>query len=172
MIIKVLFIIDVQILVLLFSWTWFIITLTLHLCYTLAHCKRIKMYLRRFSERLKQLRLQNGQYQKELAIHLHISVGAISSCENGIHQPNLNTIVRIADFYGVTADYLLGHTDCPCSVDDINQVIAGKFFIGRLMQLLTVLPEAEKKFLAHILYVLIQTAAVYSLVIRNGCGHT
>ncbi len=107
-----------------------------------------------FSERLRQLRLQNDRYLKELAIHLHVSVGAVSSCENGIHQPNLNTVARIADFYGVTADYLLGRTDCRCPVDDINQIIANGYSLGRLMQLLTILPEAEKKFLVYMPHLL------------------
>jgi len=107
-----------------------------------------------FSERLKQLRIQNNRYQKELAIHLRVSVGTVSSYENGIHRPDLNTIARIADFYGVTADYLLGRTDCPCPIDHINRGITGKYSIGRLMRLLTVLPETEKKFLVHMLSML------------------
>ena len=101
------------------------------------------------SKRLKHLRLQNGKYQKELAYHLKVTVGTVSNYENGIHQPDLNTIAHIANFYGVTVDYLLRPTDCPCPIDDINQVFTERYSMGRLMQLLTILPEVEKKFLVH-----------------------
>lgn len=65
----------------------------------------------RFSQRLSQLRVLSGMYLKEIASYLHVSVGTMSNYENGIHQPNLETLCRLADFYGVTTDYLLGRDD-------------------------------------------------------------
>lgn len=62
------------------------------------------------SQILTQLRAERGIYQKELAIALNVSIGTISNYESGIHAPDLDTLCRLADFYGVTTDYLLGRT--------------------------------------------------------------
>lgn len=102
------------------------------------------------SKRLKQLRQQNRQYQKELALYLDVSVTAVSSYESNVHDPDLKAIARIADFYGVTVDYLLGRTNCPCPIDDLNQMIASKYPLRQFMQLLTVLTEQEKSLLVHV----------------------
>lgn len=60
--------------------------------------------------RLLLLRREKGLYQKDLAEYLHLSVSAISNYENGTNDPDLQTLCRIADYYGVTTDYLLGRT--------------------------------------------------------------
>lgn len=67
----------------------------------------------KFAERLEELRTANGIYQKELAIYLNVSIGTISNYENGIHQPDLNALCQLADYFGVTTDYLLGRTSIP-----------------------------------------------------------
>lgn len=102
-----------------------------------------------FSTRLKHLRLKNAQYQRDLAAYLDVSVGTISNYENGAHQPDLTTIIRIAGFYHVTVDYLLGRTDQPWPIEEINQEIADNYSVGQLMMLLNVLPEEEKEFLVQ-----------------------
>ncbi len=60
---------------------------------------------------LASLRREKGIYQKDLASYLHLSVTAISNYENGTNEPTLATICRMADYFGVTTDYLLGRTD-------------------------------------------------------------
>lgn len=60
--------------------------------------------------RITQLRLDRGIYQKQLADYLQVSVATISNYENGRHIPDPNTLCKIADFFGVTTDYLLGRT--------------------------------------------------------------
>lgn len=102
------------------------------------------------SKRLKQLRHQNGQYQKELAVYLNVSITAVSSYESNVHDPDLKAIARIADFYGVTADHLLGRTNCPCPIDDLSQMITSEYPLRQFMQLLTVLTEQEKSLLVHV----------------------
>lgn len=59
---------------------------------------------------ITELRNEKGLYQKELAAHLKVSTGTISNYEKGHHAPDLETLCRIADFFGVTTDYLLGRT--------------------------------------------------------------
>ncbi|MCM1100377.1 MAG: helix-turn-helix domain-containing protein [Clostridium sp.] len=64
-----------------------------------------------FAKRLTKLRALSGMYLKEIACHLHISIGTMSNYENGIHQPSLEMLCRLADFYGVSTDYLLGRDE-------------------------------------------------------------
>lgn len=61
-------------------------------------------------ERIAYLRIEKGIYQKELAAYLNVSVATISNYEKGHHAPDLTTLGKIADFFGVTTDYLLGRT--------------------------------------------------------------
>lgn len=57
---------------------------------------------------LSELRLDNKLKQKDVAKFLNVSIATISHYETGVNVPDLETLVRIADFYGVSADYLLG----------------------------------------------------------------
>ncbi len=59
---------------------------------------------------LARLRQEKGIGQKELAAYLKVSIGTISNYENNVHSPDLATLRRLADYFGVTADYLLGRT--------------------------------------------------------------
>ena len=59
---------------------------------------------------LTELRKEKEIGQKELAVYLNVSVGTVSNYENDVHCPDLSTLCRLADFFGVTTDYLLGRT--------------------------------------------------------------
>ena len=66
-----------------------------------------------FKERLKELRKMNGITQKELAEHLGFTHVAVVKWENGQREPDFSTVVKIARFFNVSTDYLLGKTDEP-----------------------------------------------------------
>ena len=59
-------------------------------------------------DQLKKLRKQKGITQKELADYLHISKSSVGMWEHGQRDPDTAMLLKIADFYGVTVDYLLG----------------------------------------------------------------
>ena len=61
-----------------------------------------------FSERLKELRIERGLGQVELAAALNLSKGIISLWENGLREPKLSSLVLLARFFGVSIDYLAG----------------------------------------------------------------
>ncbi len=63
--------------------------------------------------RIRDLREDADLKQKDLAKYLHISQNTYSQYETGVHSPPLETIVKIANYYGVSVDYLLGLTDNP-----------------------------------------------------------
>lgn len=65
----------------------------------------------KFAERLKDLRSERNVGQIELAEKLQVSRGIISLWENGLREPTLSSLIRIATFFGVTLDYLAGLND-------------------------------------------------------------
>jgi len=64
-----------------------------------------------FSERLIQLRDGRNLSQKEVAQEFGVVVRAYQRYEYGEREPQLSTLIRIADFYGVSLDYLTGRSD-------------------------------------------------------------
>lgn len=89
-----------------------------------------------FGERLYRLRISKSVYQKELAVYLHVSIGTISNYENGVHQPDLKTLCKIADYFQVSADYLLGRTKFSAPVNTLNQVLVGHYTTGDIMNII------------------------------------
>ena len=61
-----------------------------------------------FGERLKNLRLQNNEYQKDLAEEIGVGVSMVSTWEKGINYPQVEKLIEIATYYNVSTDYLLG----------------------------------------------------------------
>lgn len=57
---------------------------------------------------LRGLRKQHGLTQEQLANALSCAKSTISQYENGINEPDLEMLTRIADFFGVSLDFLLG----------------------------------------------------------------
>lgn len=61
-----------------------------------------------FGEIFKSLRKNNGLTQQELGGHLGLSKAVVSKYENGMGYPTFDVLIRIAEYFGVTTDYLLG----------------------------------------------------------------
>ena len=66
---------------------------------------------RGFSQTMSELRRGRGLSQRAAAAALGISQALLSHYENGAREPGLAFVCRACDYYGVTADYLLGRTD-------------------------------------------------------------
>lgn len=64
-----------------------------------------------FGKRLKYLRSLRNKQQKEVAIDLDISKTGYSSYENDIRMPGVSMLIKIADYYNVSIDFLLGRDD-------------------------------------------------------------
>lgn len=60
-----------------------------------------------FGQKLKKLRINNKESQKELADALNTTHQSVSKWENDIHYPDLMILKKISEHYGVTIDYLL-----------------------------------------------------------------
>ena len=59
-------------------------------------------------KRLKNLRMERGLYQKHISDLLGIGISTISAYERNDKKPKQESLIKLADYYGVTVDYLLG----------------------------------------------------------------
>ena len=66
---------------------------------------------RGFSHTMAALRRSRGLSQRTAAADLHISQALLSHYENGAREPGLAFVCRACEYYGVSADYLLGRTE-------------------------------------------------------------
>ena len=66
-----------------------------------------------FAQDMSQLRRARGMSQREVAAGLGVSQALLSHYENGAREPTLDFVARICDYYGVSADYMLGLTGDP-----------------------------------------------------------
>jgi HTH-type transcriptional regulator xre len=71
-------------------------------------------------ERLKKLRQEKKYTQKDIATFLNISQPAYQQFESGKKKINLETMQKLANFFNVSTDYLLGKTDIPDPDSDID----------------------------------------------------
>lgn len=71
------------------------------------------------SERLKILRQEKNVLQKDIANYLNISASAYGFYEQGKRTPDANIIKKLADYFNVSVDYLIGKTNIKESADDI-----------------------------------------------------
>lgn len=65
-----------------------------------------------FGDRLRSLRQSKDLSQSEFAKQIRISKSAVNMYERGEREPNFETLEKIADYFNVDLDYLLGKTDC------------------------------------------------------------
>ncbi len=72
-------------------------------------------------ERLKELRKERGLYQKDIANYLEVDRTTYVKYETGASEPDTETLSKLADFFNVSLDYLVGRDD----VEEINLTSAG-----------------------------------------------
>ncbi len=63
--------------------------------------------------RLKKLREKRGITQLKLALDLGMNQNSISRYETCSHEADYETLIKLADYFSVSIDYLLGRTDNP-----------------------------------------------------------
>lgn len=62
-------------------------------------------------QRLRELRHNLNKKQKEIAQELNLSVQVYCNYENGLREPSFDTLTKLADYFDVSVDYLLGRTE-------------------------------------------------------------
>ncbi len=122
-------------------------------------CKYIIIYIYRigavamaqFNELLFELRQDRKMTQEDLAKVLFVTSGTISNYENGVHLPDIEKLISLADFFGVTTDYLLGRCASRLSPDVLNEIIIEDRTAGELLQEIQNFSPERKKALNVIL---------------------
>ena len=71
--------------------------------------------------RLKELRTKKNISQQRLAIELGISQQSVNKYENHSIEPDIFLLIKIADFFGVSVDYLIGHSDVPRQLEVVQR---------------------------------------------------
>ena len=73
--------------------------------------------------RINELLAINDVKQKELAAYLSISDNIVSYFVKGTRVPNTEQIIKIANFFNVSSDYLLGLTDVKTTDTDLKMIV-------------------------------------------------
>ena len=63
------------------------------------------------NENIRELRIQNGLNQVEFARRMNVTKQCVSNWENDNVQPSIEMLVRMADFFKVSTDRLLGRSE-------------------------------------------------------------
>lgn len=116
-----------------------------------------------FGEKLKMLREEKDLTQNDLAKHLNVSKANISRYELGSRQPNIDTIIIIAEFFNISLDWLLGRSIIKnfssvnneprnFKTDDLEllEYIKGTEYIYEMINDIKAAPESRVKILASI----------------------
>lgn len=91
-------------------------------------------------ELIAELRQDRGLTQKELGDILCVSSGTISNYENGVHLPDVDKVIALANYFHVTTDYLLGRTSSNLPVELLQQAITNEKTLGDVMASFAKLP--------------------------------
>jgi len=86
-----------------------------------------------FGDFLAKLRKEKGYYQKEVAAYLNVTVATISNYEKNVHAPDLDTLIKLADFYDVSTDYLLQRTRYKASIRTLNKRLSADYTISDII---------------------------------------
>jgi transcriptional regulator with XRE-family HTH domain len=70
-------------------------------------------------DRLKSLRAEKELSQRDLASLLELSPSTIAMYETGQREPDNETLIKIANFFQVSTDYLLGQSDIRSPIETI-----------------------------------------------------
>ncbi len=65
----------------------------------------------KFAERLQALRKEKGMTQREMAELMQMQLRSYQHYEGGDRRPDYEGLIALADYFGVSTDYLLGRSD-------------------------------------------------------------
>lgn len=101
--------------------------------------------------RIKELRESRKIKQKEMAEILQVPNNTYNQWENEKRQPDHDMLVRIAEYFGVTVDYLLGREEEPQKEKSPSNMDGLTNFQSTILQLLECVPEDRQDELASLI---------------------
>jgi transcriptional regulator with XRE-family HTH domain len=127
-----------------------------------ASCvNRRNFTLKVFAEKLKELRKNKKLSQKEVAAELGLSLSGYQNYEYQQRDPNIELLCKIADFFNVSTDYLLGRSGLlnPVQGRSIDVMVAeNEYMLSNMMYLHTKKREGEDSAATHHAYKLYMRA--------------
>lgn len=104
---------------------------------------------------LINLRELNFLTQTDIAKHLHLSSSTISHYEKGLTVPPTEVVYRLADFYKVTTDYILGRSASSANLNETYAIkLTNKMTIGDAVEIMAKMDDAEREHLAYFIKVI------------------
>lgn len=106
--------------------------------------------MKRFGDRLRELRIERGLNQEELANIFHTGKASICNYEKNARLPDAEKIAAYAKFFDVSVDYILGKDDFRKPDNDlafklvVQKAKAANVSIERLLKLIDFLAEENK----------------------------
>lgn len=104
-----------------------------------------------FGGLLSELRKDKNMSQAELANVLFVSSGTISNYENGVHMPDVEKLVELADYFHVSTDYLLGRSSSRLPTDVFDDELLEGTSVGQVIQEIRGLSKERKRALLVLL---------------------
>jgi transcriptional regulator with XRE-family HTH domain len=101
--------------------------------------------LKKYTEILRGLREDSDLKQVDIANVLGTTQQHYSKYETGEYELPLRALAALADYYHVSADYIMGRTDCRQGVDGVNRKIGDAYTAGRLVSDVLALSEAGQR---------------------------
>ena len=99
---------------------------------------------------LINLRELNFLTQTDIAKHLHLSPSTSSHYEKGLTVPPTEVVYRLAEFYNVTTDYILGKSASKTNLNETYAIkLTNKMTIGDAVEIITKMNVTEREHLAY-----------------------
>ena len=117
-----------------------------------------------FGDRLKTLRKERGITQQELADAIGISKGGLCYYENTNRAPDITVLEKFADYFKVSADYLLGRTNAQTQKAKLQAVCNYTGLSDKAVELLADLKERKSPQLQTVNFLLEQAAGDLDIV--------
>lgn len=89
--------------------------------------------MKSFCEILRELREDRDMKQSDVAALLGTSQQYYSKYETGKYEMPVRYVTALADFYGVSVDYLLGRTACRIKLDDYQKSIVAGYTVDEML---------------------------------------
>jgi len=102
--------------------------------------------MKSYTDILRSLREDKDLTQLEVAKVIGTSQQYYSKYETGEHEIPTRTLTPLADFYNVSADYILGRTQCMQGIDVLNKKVDANHTVGEVISNILALDKAGRAY--------------------------
>lgn len=104
---------------------------------------------------LKNLRKEKGESQLTVAEAIGLTRSAYCNYENGLREPDFNTLQKLSEYFGVSIDYILGNTDVRTVLPSETPLTDGE---KALLDLFKRVPQEQQALVLEMIKVALQTS--------------